>query len=400
MKGCTFKRTLPSGAVTWGYSLEAGRDQNGKRKQVFKSGFETKDAADKELIEKLTEKNAGGGIVRPDPRTFDAFVSEWIKEYGPRKCSPKTMERYRSLAACVCKHVGGALLQEITALQLERVFNRLRDAGGYNPKTKKARPLSPLTVRHIAALVNVILKKAIKLKLLKSNPMEGVELPPVPRREAKALDSGKVAWFLDAARSHYSLYEILMFCAGTGCRRGEALALQWPDIDFINREVRFSKSLEQTKEGLRIKPTKTQRTRNISLPASLVELLKLHRKQQEEKRQALGSDYHTNLNLVFCDAVGDYMKPNNVSSKACLIARRAGFPKGISMHTLRHSHASKLLSSGVSLATVAKRLGHTNAHTTATIYAHVLPPDDRSAAEVWNTSFEKIVDATEKVKVS
>jgi hypothetical protein len=49
MNGCVFKRKLPSGRVTWGYSVDAGRDENGKRRQIFKSGFERKLDADIEL---------------------------------------------------------------------------------------------------------------------------------------------------------------------------------------------------------------------------------------------------------------------------------------------------------------------------------------------------------------
>lgn len=169
-------------------------------------------------------------------------------------------------------------LQDLTALMLERVFNRLKDSGGYNPKTKKSRPLSAMTVHHIAAVVKVILRKAVKLKLLKSSPMEGVELPAVPHGEARALDQERTNVYVTMARS-YGLYEILMFAAGTGCRRGEALALTWSDVDLINGAVCFSKSLEQTNDGLRVKSTKTQRTRTTSLPPSVTEVLKLHRER-------------------------------------------------------------------------------------------------------------------------
>jgi len=398
MNGCTFKRKLPSGRITWGYSIDAGKDENGKRKQIFKSGYKLKSEADTALRQKLSQRD-DGELVKPDPQTFAAFADEWFREYGPRKCAPKTLERYRSLSACACQHVGATKLQDLTALMLERVFNHLKDAGGRDPKTKKARPLSPMTVHHIAAVVNVILKKAVKLKLLKSNPMQGVELPIVPRREAEVLDSEQVSRYLDAARSH-GLYELLIFAAGMGCRRGEGLALSWDDIDLIKGAARFSKSLEETKAGLRVKSTKTERTRTISLPPSLIELLKFHRERQAENRRLFGSDYRTDLDLVFCKPQGDYWKPNWVSSKACLLARKAGFGKGVSMHTLRHSHASQLLSAGVSLPTVAKRLGHTDVHTTATIYSHSLPKDDLRAAEMWDASFQKVADATAKVTIS
>jgi len=60
-----------------------------------------------------------------------------------------------------------------------------------------------------------------------------------------------------------------------------------------------------------------------------------------------------------------------------------GFPKGVSLHTLRHTHGSHLLSSGVPLPAVSKRLGHANPHVTATIYSQALDKDDQVAADAW-----------------
>lgn len=149
-----------------------------------------------------------------------------------------------------------------------------------------------------------------------------------------------------------------------------------------------------------MKSTKTERTRTISLPASLIQVLKFQRESQDELSRLAGPAYHIDPHLVFPDPQGDYLDPNDVSSKASRIARKAGFPKGVSMHTLRHAHASQLLSNGVSLPTVSKRLGHTDCHTTATIYSHSLPKDDPSAADVWDTNFAKTAEQPAKTKAS
>jgi integrase len=61
-----------------------------------------------------------------------------------------------------------------------------------------------------------------------------------------------------------------------------------------------------------------------------------------------------------------------------------GLPKGASLHTVHHSHASLLLERGVDLATVSERLGHSSIATTAKIYAHALRGKDRAAAQVWD----------------
>src|SRR5579864_829905 len=105
MTGCIFKRTLPSGRITWGYSIDAGKDENGKRKQVFKSGFDRKVDAETALRQKLNEKD-NGELVKPDPTTFAVFLKDWFTEHAERNCTPKTVERYHQLAAYVLPHIG------------------------------------------------------------------------------------------------------------------------------------------------------------------------------------------------------------------------------------------------------------------------------------------------------
>ena len=75
--------------------------------------------------------------------------------------------------------------------------------------------------------------------------------------------------------------------------------------------------------------------------------------------------------------------------------RKAGL-KGVSLHTLRHTHASELLSAGVPIATVAKRLGHANANITLSIYAHALEADELAAARIWDDVMADVVGANKR----
>ena len=58
--------------------------------------------------------------------------------------------------------------------------------------------------------------------------------------------------------------------------------------------------------------------------------------------------------------------------------------RGASLHTLRHTHASMLLSNGVPLPAVSSRLAHADTNITARIYSHALPQDDARAADAWD----------------
>jgi integrase len=178
---------------------------------------------------------------------------------------------------------------------------------------------------------------------------------------------------------------ILLFACGTACRRGEILALPWADVDLENHIARISQSLEQTKAGLRVKAPKNGRPRRVYLPASLVTALREHQERQKHVRQLFGDDYQVSLDLVFAAPDGGYLTPDSVIATACLIAREAGL-QGIGLHSLRHSHGSQLLSKGVPLPAVSKRLGHSSPNITATVYAHAFDADESAAARIWDQS--------------
>jgi integrase len=162
-------------------------------------------------------------------------------------------------------------------------------------------------------------------------------------------------------------------------------------LEGVPPAVTISKSLEQTKAGLRIKPPKNDKVRAIPLPKIAVDALREHRRQQGELRQHFGPDYRKDLDLVFCTPEGDYLKPDTVTSKVCLLARKAGL-KGVGLHSLRHSHGSQLLAAGVPLPTVSKRLGHSSVYVTANIYAHAFSGDEIAAAETWDAAMRKTLD--------
>jgi len=231
------------------------------------------------------------------------------------------------------------------------------------------------------------METAVKWGLLKINPAHACDLPPVPQREAPAMDQDGTAKFMEACAGHW-LRDVFATAFATGSRRGELLALAWPDVDLGASILTIRKSLEQTKHGLRIKETKGRKIRRLNLPEVSVKLLRELKTRQMETRRMFGFDYRTDLDLIFCHPDGNYIRPDVVTKAARRIAKKAGL-KGVSLHTIRHSHGSQLLSLGVPLPAVSKRLGHANVHVTATVYSHALPEDEIAAAQIWNNAMSE-----------
>ena len=393
MKGCVYKRTSASGAVTWAYSVDAGKDEHGKRLREFHGGFDRKKDAEGQLARVLQEAQ-DGLLVKPSPETFGEFMADWFKEHAQRHCSPKTIERYRQLWKYAAPMLSGLQLREVSTLALERLYNRLMESGGKGRKKAErqtTKPLSARTVRHVAGLIHVALNTALRWKLLKMNPATACQLPRLERKEARALDSTQAESLLSAAQGHW-LHPLIVLALATGCRRGELLALTWTDarLDSTPGVLAVSKSLEQTKEGLRIKKPKNGKVRAFPLPTVAVEDLRIHRTSQEQHRKLFGSEYRADLDLIFAAPDGHYLKPDSVTAAACLLARKIGLP-GAGLHSLRHSHASQLLSDGVPLPVVSKRLGHSSVNITAQIYSHAFTADEIAAAESWNASMGQVV---------
>jgi integrase len=174
----------------------------------------------------------------------------------------------------------------------------------------------------------------------------------------------------------------LRVLSASACRRGEILALRWADIEDDGHAT-IARSLTQTNKMLAFKTTKTDNPRRIKLPDSILAKLEEHRKQQDEFRRQFGPDYCADLDLVFSNPDGSPLKPDSVSASVSLLFRKLKLPKGTSLHSLRHTHASELLDIGVPLPVVSARLGHSSVRVTADIYSHAIHGQDDEAARRW-----------------
>jgi integrase len=312
------------------------------------------------------------------------WLQQWLDTYAPDRCQPKTLERYRQLAAYVVKTLSdepSALsltpIADLTHQQLEAMLYGLLKAKG-----KRRKHISARTVRHVAGLLHVALNKAFKLELIPANPMLRVELPSVEKKDARSLTPDEIRSLRDVCRGDWT-FALAELALATGARRGELLALEWADLDLISGVLTISKSREQTEAGLRVKRPKNGKTRPCQLPQSALAALRFQREQQQENRRLFAADYKA-LDLIFCESDGNYHLPDLVSQVIIRRIRKAGIKNG-SFHTLRHTHASNLLSRGVPLPAVSARLGHSDTNVTGRVYSQALPGDDQRAADTWDT---------------
>jgi integrase len=383
VKGCIDKySTKGSSKPHWRYRIYRGKDAAGKKQFVIKAGFKKQGEAEDAMRAAMAELEAKDKMEPVPKKTLGEWLRTWLETYAADRCQPKTLERYQQLAAYILNAPEGPVqlsevdLADLTHTKIESALYGLLKLPG-----KRREHISARTVRHVAGLLSVALNKAFRLELVPVNPMLRVELPAVQKKDAHSLTPDQIRALRDTCRGDWT-FALVELALAIGARRGELLALEWADLDWVSSTLTITKSLEQTKAGLRIKRPKNGKTRSCRLPQSAVVALQFLREQQAEHRRMFSGDYQDHR-LIFCQPDGNYHEPDLVSQVIVRRMRRAGIT-GASFHTLPHTHASNLLSRGVPLPAVSARLGHADANVTARVYSHALPADDQRAADVWD----------------
>jgi integrase len=137
--------------------------------------------------------------------------------------------------------------------------------------------------------------------------------------------------------------------------------------------VALCRSLTQIKQILQFKDPKTpESVRAVTLPESALKALEDHHERQEEFREQYGPSYRTDLDLIFTNPDGTPLKPDSISASVSSLCRRLKLPRGVSLHTLRHTHGSQLLAAGIEITVVSERLGHSSPRVTADVYSHAI----------------------------
>jgi integrase len=365
------------GKGNWYAILSVKDPQTGKRKVKWHSlpGINGKRAAQDEC-DRLIQEMKGGTYVEASRVTVAEFLDRWQRDYAEVKVSPKTRERYAQLIKNQIKpNIGQLRLQKLRPVHLTELYASLLKAN-----------LAPRTVNHVHRLLHKALKQAGTWELLKQNVTTLVDPPSIQSAEVVILTQEQVATVLSRVEGR-TLRPIVLLALATGARRGELLALRIGDFDPNAQTIRIERSLEQTKAGLRIKAPKTKHgRRTISLPPSVVAALKAHLLRLHELRLSLGLGRAGNDDLLFPRFDGNIRSPHWLTQKFALLMDALKIP-GVTFHSLRHTHASQLIASGMDVLTISRRLGHGSPTITLSVYGHLFSNTDARAAEIMESTF-------------
>lgn len=327
------------------------RTLSGKdRKTVEVKLREALTARDNNTLEN-TAKQAGSVA-----EALDAFlVSKSNKEY-------KTYTRYQlDVERYLKPEIGSRKLASLTAEDIEAAYMAIQKTHG----------LSGTSMVHIHATMRGTIKRALRLKKIKGNPMEGVNAPTKSTKYRKPLTQADMKLVLNAAKSQGAKWNALWrITLMTGFRQGEVLCLTWEDFNLEDGSLYIHRQIQrQTGKGLVIKDLKTHaRGRTIDLDQETVAALKLWRKEQTQQRLAM--DTWGSENFIFTNSVGKPIEPRKSSRMWAALLESAGLPH-LNLHGARHSLATMMMELGVEVKVVSHYLGHSDVSTTQNIYQHI-----------------------------
>ena len=226
---------------------------------------------------------------------------------------------------------------------------------------------------------------AVEWEFLSENPCERAKPPRIIYKESRYLDEDGAAAVMDALGQEPYRYAIAIYIMlYTGLRRGEVCGLEWSDIDFDKRIMSINRnSLYIPEKGTFTDSLKTySSSRVINLSDDLIDILHDYRTWHEEQAEMFGDKWKGSERIV-TRLDGSPICPDTLSGWFYKFIRKNHLPQ-ISLHSLRHTHATLLIACGIPLKTVSARLGHASPTTTSNIYLHAIQSLNAAAAEAIN----------------
>jgi integrase len=369
MAGSIHKYQTKSGENRYMVMLEVG--DSGNRKQKKKMGFKTKKEATAYLAEQQTAL-IKGSYVEPSKTQFKDFIMDWFNNI--KKKSVRTSDTYLILIEkYVLVFFEDVPLANLNSMHVETFINRMHEAN-----------YSAATIRKVYNIISNSLEYAVDKGLIVKNVSKNATLPKDEKKEMLVWNEVEVNKFLSMIKGERQ-YVLFYLALMSGMRQGELLGLRWKDINFDTNSLTIKQVLSHKGKEFFAGAKTNAGDRTITLSESTILELKKHKKIQLEERMLNGSSFNKD-DLVICSEAGTPMNPRNVNRLFERLITIANVPK-ITFHSLRHTHATLLLSQGVNVKVISERLGHSNIKVTLDTYSHVLPTMQQEAVKKLDNLF-------------
>lgn len=353
----------------------------GKQVNINKGGFNTKKEANNYLRKAILDlENSKYLVVKKEKKnTYQEAYEEWIEIYRnnvKESTLHKTMVIFRDH---ILPKFGKYKIDLISINSLQK------QAYEWHSKYKNYKKM----INYTFAVFNY----AFRMGYISSNPKDKFIMP----KKVQEQQDDDLKYYTreelitlfkylekDATNEWFTFFRLLAY---TGIRKGECLALTWNDIDFKNNTLTVNKTISVGLNNKQIiqDPKSFNSFRTISIDTNTMTILKKWKTEQASMLLKFGHNSMNKNQLLFSTASRNKMytlsKPRTILKKVC---DKNNF-KFIHIHGFRHTHASLLFESGVTMESVKERLGHSDIQTTVNIYTHITQKNkDKTAKKFAN----------------
>jgi integrase len=335
-----------------------------------------------EVQQKLAKGRAlhEAGRLSPNTRqSLGEYLDGWLSSIKP-SVRPKTFESYTLNVQRLNRHIGTVRLSSLTPAHIQGCYSLLHSDG-----------LSPRSIEQAHTVLHGALERAVHLELLQRNPSDPVSVPRPQRSEMQTLSADQ-ALHLFRVTEGERFHALWVLLATTGLRLGEAMGLQWRDLDLETGRLVVQRALQRQKEAglVFVEPKSRSSRRTVILSDAATKALREHHERQLETARLLESAWMSS-DMVFTAALGGPVDPSAVNAYFNDALKRSGLPR-IRVHDLRHTAASLLLAEGIHPKVVQEILGHSSISLTLGTYSHVLPSLHTEAAKKLDALFNRKTD--------
>lgn len=327
---------------------------NGKRiSRCFESLKEAK-----VWLEELRYDNAHHDVILDSSITVNEWFEYWMKT-RELVVRPNTIRNYRErYYRNISPTIGNKRMIDVRPIECQNILNQMVEeyAGS--------------TIYQALTTMATIFKAAVDNELLKKTPVNGtVKLPKPVENKVRFLTIEEQQLFLKTCKgtSHYNQYKLIF---ETGLRTSELIGLKWSDIDWNNRLIHVRRNLEyRHSRGVWLwGPTKSKSgMRDIPMTDSVYEMLFFMNQAKLNLKKDTPDEFR---DIVFLNRKGLPTKNSAYDTHIYKICEKCGM-RTFSMHTIRHTFATRCVESGMNFKTLQTILGHSQLSMTMDRYAHV-----------------------------
>ena len=378
-----------NGATVYRASVYLGVDKLTGKKARTTVTANTKKGVKIKAREAVNAFAANGYSVKEKPTitTYRELVALWWESYK-NTIKPNSQQ---SMEGIVRLHIlpvfGDYRLDKLTTPIIQQQVNKWADKANKGEKGAYA---------NYSFLNNInrrILQYGVTMQVIQHNPARDVIIPRKQQNKehkVKFFSNQELKQFLDYLdnldlSSYENLFDYVLYktLLASGCRIGEALALEWSDIDLKKGIISISKTLNRYQETNT--PKSKAGLREVDIDTATVSILKQYKKRQQLQSWKLGRSE----SIVFTPFTTKY-------AYACLLRKRlqshfkaAGVPD-ISFHGFRHTHATIMLYAGIEAKDLQYRLGHSNISMTLNTYVHATKEGAKKAVSIFEAAISNL----------